>query len=143
MPVVMIESTSVGAPVTPSCQTLTALPGTFEVRNVDRAVGALLSHHVAKRHGRSGLPDGARKFELHGSAGQSFGAWLARGIELTLYGDANDYAGKGLSGGVLAVRPPAGATFRSSENVIVGNTVLYGATAGRAFFSGIAAINRL
>jgi len=105
----------------------------FEVRNVHRAVGALLSHHVA-RHAR-----GTRAhFELHGSAGQSFGAWLAPGLELTLYGEANDYAGKGLSGGTIAVRPPAQATFRAEENVIVGNTVLYGATSGRAFFRGVA-----
>ena len=75
---------------------------------------------------------------LHGSAGQSFGAWLAPGVELTLFGDANDYAGKGLSGGVIALRPPLRAGFGAEENVIVGNTVLYGATAGRAFFRGIA-----
>jgi glutamate synthase domain-containing protein 3 len=75
---------------------------------------------------------------LHGSAGQSFGAWLARGVELTLYGDANDYAGKGLSGGVLTVRPPEGSRFAAEDNVIVGNTVLYGATAGRAYFRGLA-----
>jgi glutamate synthase domain-containing protein 2/glutamate synthase domain-containing protein 1/glutamate synthase domain-containing protein 3 len=112
--------------------------GTFEVRNVHRAVGGLLSHHVAKAHGRAGLPEGSRRYTLHGSAGQSFGAWLARGVELTLFGDANDYAGKGLSGGVLAVRPPDGAGFSAEENVIVGNTVLYGATAGRAFFRGLA-----
>jgi glutamate synthase domain-containing protein 3 len=73
---------------------------------------------------------------LHGSAGQSFGAWLAPGVELTLFGDANDYAGKGLSGGVIAVRPPLRARFAADQNVIVGNTVLYGATAGRAFFAG-------
>src|SRR5262249_11765859 len=112
--------------------------GLFGVRNVHRAVGSLLSHHVAKRHGRAGLPEGSIRLTLHGSAGQSFGAWLARGVELTLHGDANDYAGKGLSGGVLAVRPPEGSTFRAEENVIVGNTVLYGATAGRAFFRGLA-----
>jgi glutamate synthase domain-containing protein 3 len=73
---------------------------------------------------------------LRGSAGQSFGAWLAPGVELTLIGEANDYVGKGLSGGVLSVRPPEDAGFRAEENVIVGNTVLYGATAGRAFFRG-------
>jgi glutamate synthase (NADPH/NADH) large chain/glutamate synthase (ferredoxin) len=111
---------------------------TFDVRNVDRAVGSLLSHHVAKRHGRGGLAEGSIRLTLHGSAGQSFGAWLARGIELTLHGDANDYAGKGLSGGILAVRPPQGSAFHAEENVIVGNTVLYGATAGRAFFRGLA-----
>jgi glutamate synthase domain-containing protein 3 len=75
---------------------------------------------------------------LRGSAGQSFGAWLAPGLELTLVGDANDYVGKGLSGGVLAIRPPADAAFAAEENVIVGNTVLYGATSGRAFIRGLA-----
>jgi glutamate synthase (NADPH/NADH) large chain/glutamate synthase (ferredoxin) len=115
-----------------------AVTGTFAVRNVDRAVGALLSHQIAKKHGRAGLPEGTICFTLHGSAGQSFGAWLARGIELTLVGEANDYAGKGLSGGVLALRPPDGAGFLAEENVIVGNTVLYGATAGKAFFRGLA-----
>jgi glutamate synthase (NADPH/NADH) large chain/glutamate synthase (ferredoxin) len=105
----------------------------FAVRNVNRAVGGLLSHHVIKN-----ALDVQLRYELHGSAGQSFGAWLAPGIELTLYGDANDYAGKGLSGGVIAVRPPEDAAFLAEENVIVGNTVLYGATAGRAFFRGLA-----
>ncbi len=107
--------------------------GTFPVRNVDRAVGGLLSHHVTT-HGSTG----DLRFELHGSAGQSFGAWLAAGIELTLVGEANDYVGKGLSGGVVTLRPPDGAAFRAEESVIAGNTVLYGATAGRAFFRGIA-----
>jgi glutamate synthase domain-containing protein 2/glutamate synthase domain-containing protein 3 len=107
--------------------------GTFPVRNVDRAVGGLLSHHLTKR----GLRE-RRRYELHGSAGQSFGAWLAPGLELTLIGDANDYVGKGLSGGVLAIRPPDDATFRAETNVIVGNTVLYGATSGRAFVRGLA-----
>jgi glutamate synthase domain-containing protein 3 len=106
--------------------------GSYRVRNVNRTVGGLYSHNVAK--GRVG----PARFELHGSAGQSFGAWLARGVELTLWGEANDYVGKGLSGGVLAVRPPAEATFAAEENVIVGNTVLYGATSGRAFFRGLA-----
>jgi glutamate synthase (NADPH/NADH) large chain/glutamate synthase (ferredoxin) len=110
----------------------------FDIRNVDRTVGGLLSHYLTKRHGRAGLPAGTIRFELHGSAGQSFGAWLAPGIELTLTGEANDYAGKGLSGGTIAVRPPADAAFAAEENVIVGNTVLYGATAGRAFFRGVA-----
>jgi glutamate synthase (NADPH/NADH) large chain/glutamate synthase (ferredoxin) len=105
----------------------------FEVRNVNRTIGGLLSNHVTKR----GLTPDAH-FELHGSAGQSFGAWLAPGLELTLVGDANDYAGKGLSGGVIAVRPPDDASYRAEENVIVGNTVLYGATSGRAFFRGLA-----
>ena len=107
--------------------------GTFEVRNVNRAVGGLLSHHVTKH----GLRE-PRRYELRGSAGQSLGAWLAAGLELTLVGDANDYVGKGLSGGVLAVRPPGDAAYPAEESVIVGNTVLYGATSGRAFFCGLA-----
>jgi glutamate synthase domain-containing protein 3 len=107
-----------------------------EVRNVNRTVGGLLSHTVTKARGIAGLPAGTIRVTLRGSAGQSFGAWLAPGVELTLVGDANDYVGKGLSGGVVAVRPPEDAAFAAEENVIVGNTVLYGATAGRAFFRG-------
>ena len=108
------------------------------INNVDRAVGGVLSNAIAKRHGAAGLADGSIKVNLNGSAGQSFGAWLAPGVEFTLDGDANDYAGKGLSGGKIAVRPPAGATFAADQNVIVGNAVLYGATSGKAFFSGTA-----
>jgi len=112
--------------------------GRFAVRNVNRTVGGLLSHWVAKVHGAAGLPPETIRFDLHGSAGQSFGAWLAPGVELSLIGDANDYCGKGLSGGVISVRPPDDAGFAAEDNVIVGNTVLYGATAGRAFFRGLA-----
>ncbi len=112
--------------------------GEFAIRNVNRTVGGLLSSAVTKVHGFDGLPPETVRFTLRGSAGQSFGAWLAPGVELTLIGDANDYTGKGLSGGVLAVRPPDGVTFKAEENVIIGNTVLYGATAGRAFFRGLA-----
>jgi glutamate synthase domain-containing protein 3 len=89
-------------------------------------------------HGAAGLPPGTIRYTLRGSAGQSFGAWLAPGVELSLIGDANDYTGKGLSGGVLSVRPPEEATFKAEENVLIGNTVLYGATGGRAFFRGLA-----
>jgi glutamate synthase (NADPH) large chain len=92
---------------------------------------------VTRRWGRAGSPEPLR-YTLRGSAGQSFGAWLAPGIELTLLGDANDYVGKGLSGGVLALRPPLDAAFAAESNVIAGNTVLYGATAGKAFFRGLA-----
>jgi glutamate synthase domain-containing protein 3 len=112
--------------------------GEFKVRNVNRTVGGLLSHWITQVHGAGGLPPETIRYTLRGSAGQSFGAWLAPGVELTLIGDANDYTGKGLSGGVVAVRPPEGITFKAEENVIVGNTVLYGATAGRAFFRGLA-----
>jgi glutamate synthase (NADPH/NADH) large chain/glutamate synthase (ferredoxin) len=112
--------------------------GEFAIRNVNRTVGGLLSSAVTVVHGADGLPPETIRYTLRGSAGQSFGAWLAPGVELTLIGDANDYTGKGLSGGVVAVRPPEAAAFRAEESVIVGNTVLYGATAGRAFFRGLA-----
>jgi glutamate synthase (NADPH/NADH) large chain/glutamate synthase (ferredoxin) len=110
----------------------------FPIANRNRTVGGLLSNAITRAHGADGLPPGTITFTLRGSAGQSFGAWLAPGIELTLVGDANDYVGKGLSGGVLALRPPDGAGFRAEENVVAGNTILYGATAGRAFFRGLA-----
>jgi glutamate synthase (NADPH/NADH) large chain/glutamate synthase (ferredoxin) len=106
--------------------------GELEIRNVNRTVGGLLSYHAVTGGDRR-----PRRFLFRGSAGQSFGAWLAEGIELTLVGDANDYVGKGLSGGVLALRPPETARFRPEENVIAGNTILYGATSGRAFFRGL------
>jgi len=108
------------------------------VENKHRCVGGLISSEIARRYGADGLPEGTIDVRLEGSGGQSFGGWLAPGITLTLHGDANDYTGKGLSGGVLAVRPPEGAAFVAEENVVIGNTVLYGATAGRAFFRGLA-----
>ncbi len=110
----------------------------IEVQNKHRTVGGLLSGEVARRHGAGGLPDDTIVVHARGSGGQSFGAWLARGVTIDLEGDANDFAGKGMSGGVLAVRPPAGSAFKAEENVVVGNTVLYGATSGRAFFRGLA-----
>ncbi len=106
------------------------------VQNKDRAFGARLAGEIARKHGSAGLPDGTVVVEATGTAGQSFGAFAVRGMLLVLEGDANDYVGKGLSGGVLAIRPPARAGFRADANVIVGNTVLYGATSGRAFFAG-------
>ena len=111
--------------------------GEFPIFNRNRTVGGLLSNWVTRRWGRAGSP-ATLSYTLRGSAGQSFGAWLAPGIELTLLGDANDYVGKGLSGGVLALRPPLDAAFAAERNVIAGNTVLYGATAGKAFFRGLA-----
>jgi glutamate synthase domain-containing protein 2/glutamate synthase domain-containing protein 1/glutamate synthase domain-containing protein 3 len=108
------------------------------VRNVNRCVGGMLSSRIAQLHGREGLPDGAIDVTFTGSAGQSFGGWLAPGVTFTLHGDANDYTAKGLSGGTVVVTPPAGVTFDAQENVIVGNTVLYGATSGKAFFRGLA-----
>jgi glutamate synthase domain-containing protein 2/glutamate synthase domain-containing protein 1/glutamate synthase domain-containing protein 3 len=110
------------------------------IRNVNRCVGGILSSHIARTHGEAGLPEDSIEVEFEGSAGQSFGGWLAPGVTFTLRGDANDYTGKGLSGGVLAVRPREGMApaFKAEENVIVGNTLLYGATGGRAFFRGLA-----
>jgi glutamate synthase (NADPH/NADH) large chain len=104
--------------------------------NADRAFGAKLAGEIARKHGEDGLPDGTVVVEATGTAGQSFGAFATRGMLLVLEGDANDYVGKGLSGGVLAVRPPARASYRSQDNVIVGNTCLYGATSGRVFLAG-------
>jgi glutamate synthase (NADPH/NADH) large chain len=109
-----------------------------EIRNVNRTVGAMLSGEVAKRHGHAGLPEDTITVRFTGTAGQSFGAFLARGVSLELVGDANDYVGKGLSGGRVVVRQPQGATRDPSDNIIVGNTVLYGAIAGEAYFQGVA-----
>jgi glutamate synthase (NADPH/NADH) large chain/glutamate synthase (ferredoxin) len=108
------------------------------VRNVNRCVGGILSSEIARVRGAEGLREDAIEVTFTGSAGQSFGGWLAPGVSFTLFGDANDYTGKGLSGGVLAVRPPDGVTFAAEENQLIGNTVLYGATNGRAFFRGLA-----
>jgi glutamate synthase (NADPH/NADH) large chain len=108
------------------------------VRNVDRTVGAMLSGEVAKRHGHAGLPEDTITVKFAGTAGQSFGAFLARGISIELTGDANDYVGKGLSGGRIVVKPPRGLKREPTENIIVGNTVLYGAIAGEAYFQGVA-----
>ncbi len=109
-----------------------------KVINVNRTVGAMLSGEVAKRHGHAGLPDNTIAIRLSGVAGQSFGAFLAHGVTLDLTGDANDYVGKGLSGGRVIVRQPAHVDREASQNIIVGNTVLYGAIAGEAYFNGVA-----
>jgi len=107
--------------------------------NTDRTTGTMLSHEVSKRWGAAGLSDGTIHLKLSGSAGQSFGAWLASGITMELSGDANDYIGKGLSGGRIIVAPPASSTFVAEENIIIGNVALYGAVKGEAFFRGVAA----
>ena len=108
------------------------------VRNVDRTVGAMLSGEVARVHGHAGLPEDTIHVAFTGTAGQSFGAFLARGVAIELTGDANDYVGKGLSGGRIVVKPPKGLDRDPSDNIIVGNTVLYGAIAGEAYFQGVA-----
>jgi glutamate synthase (NADPH/NADH) large chain len=106
------------------------------IRNVNRTVGTMLGHEVTKRYAEVGLPDGTIDVTFTGSAGQSFGAFVPRGITLRLHGDANDFLGKGLSGGRLVVRPDAAATFEAERNVIAGNVILYGATSGEAFIRG-------
>jgi len=108
------------------------------IRNANRTVGTILGSEVTRRYAAEGLPDDTIKIRFTGSAGQSFGAFLPKGISLTLEGDANDYFGKGLSGGRLIVFPPTRATFKAEENIIVGNVVLYGATSGEVFIRGVA-----
>ena len=107
------------------------------IRNVHRTVGAMLSGEIARRHGSAGLPDNTIKCKFNGSAGQSFGAFLNKGVTLELEGDANDYVGKGLSGGRIIVYPAKNCTFVPEDNILVGNVVLYGATTGEAFFNGM------
>jgi glutamate synthase (ferredoxin) len=108
------------------------------IRNVNRTVGTLLGYEVTKAFGGEGLPDNTIRIAFNGSAGQSFGAFVPRGVTLTLEGDANDYFGKGLSGGHLIVYPPKHSRFVAEENIIVGNVALYGATSGEAYFRGVA-----
>jgi len=108
------------------------------IRNVNRTVGAITSNYIVKKHGPAGLPDGSLELNFAGSAGQSFGAFLAPGITLKLTGQSNDYLGKGLSGGRIVVKTPEGSPFAAQENIIVGNTLLYGATKGEVFINGMA-----
>jgi glutamate synthase (NADPH/NADH) large chain len=108
------------------------------IRNTDRAVGTMLSYEVSRRFGGQGLPENFVTVDFTGSAGQSFGAFLAKGITFRLTGDANDYLGKGLSGGRIVAAPPPLSTFKTNENIIVGNTVLYGATSGELYAAGVA-----
>lgn len=111
---------------------------TKRIKNTNRTVGTMLSSEVVKKYGEDGLPHGTIKINLRGTAGQSFGAFLAKGIELHLTGEANDYFGKGLSGGKVSVKIPPEVTFEADKNIIVGNTCLYGATSGEAFINGVA-----
>jgi glutamate synthase (NADPH/NADH) large chain len=108
------------------------------IRNINRVVGTILGHEVTKRYGAEGLPDGTIRLHFRGSAGQSFGAFVPKGITLSLEGDSNDYVGKGLSGGRIIVYPSEKATFVAEENIIIGNVALYGATGGEAYIQGMA-----
>jgi glutamate synthase (NADPH/NADH) large chain len=110
-----------------------------DVININRVVGTMLSHEVAKATHGEGFPEDTINIKLNGSAGQSLGAWLAKGITIEVEGDANDYVGKGLSGGKIIIYPPTSSSFAAENNVLIGNVVLYGATSGEAYFRGIAA----
>ena len=122
----------------PALEQKKAVKHELKICNRDRAAGAMLSGEVAKRFGHTGLPDDTVWFTLNGTAGQSFGAWLAAGITLDLVGEANDYVGKGLSGGRLIVRPSPKSSIVPEESIIVGNTVMYGAISGECYFRGVA-----
>ncbi|MDP9590237.1 UNVERIFIED_ORG: glutamate synthase (NADPH/NADH) large chain [Shinella zoogloeoides] len=122
----------------PALESKTPVAFEVDIKNVDRSAGAMLSGEVAKRYGFKGLKDDTISVKLHGTAGQSFGAFLARGITFDLVGAGNDYVGKGLSGGRIVVRPPENNRAVPHESIIVGNTVLYGAIAGECYFNGVA-----
>lgn len=115
----------------------TPVEATLVIENTDRAVGTILGNRISTKYGAVGLPDETIRLNFAGSAGQSFGAFVPRGVTMTLEGDANDYVGKGLSGARIAVFPPRASTFASEENIIIGNTALYGATSGEVFISGV------
>ena len=108
----------------------------YATANTDRSVGAMLSGEIAKRYGNSGLPEHTLNIKFKGSAGQSFGAFLAHGVNFRLEGEANDYLGKGLSGGRISVMPPVRSTFVAENNTIAGNTLMYGATSGEVYING-------
>jgi len=110
----------------------------YPIHNTDRTTGAMLSGEISRRHGEAGLPGDTINCTFHGTAGQSFGAFLVKGVSFRLEGDANDYTGKGLSGGKIVVVPPIGSTFIPEENIIIGNTTFYGATSGEAYIRGVA-----
>ncbi len=122
----------------PAIERGSKVTATLPIRNVNRVVGTITGSEITRRHGAKGLPDDTIQLRFDGSAGQSFGAFLPRGMTLILNGDANDHMGKGLSGGKLIVRPPSTATFSADANVIVGNVALYGATSGEAYICGMA-----
>jgi glutamate synthase domain-containing protein 2/glutamate synthase domain-containing protein 1/glutamate synthase domain-containing protein 3 len=122
----------------PAIERGTRVEATVPVRNVNRVVGTITGSEVTKQHGAKGLPEDTIKITFQGSAGQSFGAFMPQGMTFRLEGDANDYFGKGLSGGKIAIRPPQGITFKPEENMIIGNVALYGATSGEVFVGGMA-----
>lgn len=114
------------------------MKGTFPIKNTNRVVGTIVGSEVTNRHGKDGLPEDTIQFHFVGTAGQSFGAFMPKGMTLTLEGDSNDYVGKGLSGGKIAIYPSDKSTFKAEDNVIIGNTAFYGATSGEAYIRGVA-----
>jgi glutamate synthase domain-containing protein 2/glutamate synthase domain-containing protein 1/glutamate synthase domain-containing protein 3 len=122
----------------PALENKTPVTGEFSIRNVHRTVGAMLGGEIARKYGTAGLPENTIHFKFNGSAGQSFGAFVPKGVTLELEGDSNDYVGKGLSGGRIIAYPPKTSSFLPEESILVGNVVLYGATDGEVFFNGIA-----
>ncbi len=133
-----LDSTTLLELCKPALEAKKRVEATLPIRNVNRAVGTILGSEVTRRYGPDGLPDNTIRLHFNGSAGQSFGAFVPQGITLCLEGDANDYFGKGLSGGRLIVYPPRSATFVAAENVVIGNVALYGATSGEAYICGVA-----
>jgi glutamate synthase (ferredoxin) len=133
-----MDTTTLLALCKPAIDSSTPVSATLPIRNVNRVVGTIAGSEVTRRHGRKGLPEDTIQLHFQGSAGQSFGAFVPRGMTLTLQGDANDYVGKGLSGGKIIVYPPQGSTFVPEENVIIGNVAFYGATSGAAYIRGLA-----
>ena len=131
-----VKDVEILAAATPALESRREVSLEYAIGNTDRAVGAMLSGAVATRYGNDGLPDGTISVKFKGSAGQSFGAFLAHGISFKLEGEANDYLGKGLSGGHIAVLPPVRSNFAAEQNTIAGNTLLYGATSGEVYING-------
>jgi len=122
----------------PAIESRTPVSATLPISNVNRTVGTMLGSEITRRWGVAGLPDDTIRLQFQGSAGQSFGAFIPKGLTLSLEGDANDYLGKGLSGGRIAVFPPRTSTFVPEENVVIGNVACYGATSGEAYIRGLA-----
>ena len=123
---------------TPALERGERVSATLPIRNINRVVGTIVGSEVTRRYGADGLPEDTIDLTFIGSAGQSFGAFVPKGMTLRLEGDANDYLGKGLSGGKIIVYPPRDAPFKAEENIIIGNVAFYGATSGEAYISGMA-----
>jgi glutamate synthase (ferredoxin) len=133
-----LDATTLLTLAKPALEDQRPVRATLPIRNTNRVVGTMTGSEVTKRYGPQGLPDDTIHFEFIGSAGQSFGAFIPKGMTLVLEGDANDYIGKGLSGGRIVVYPPRNARFKAHENIVIGNVAFYGATSGEAFIRGVA-----